>query len=52
MHKDLSDFFRGFVEDDARDLVAALVIADESLAIAREAWLNTFDKAAQDVTDD
>lgn len=49
MGNDLSKFFRGIVEDDARVLVDDLVIANESLALAREAWLNAFDKAARDV---
>lgn len=49
MGKDLSKFFRGVLEDDARDLVDDLVIANESLALAREAWLSAFDNAVRNL---
>lgn len=49
MHKDLSEQGRGLVEADARELVRTLILNGESLAIAREAFINEFDLEATEI---
>ena len=52
MHKDLSEEWRGDVNCWARDLAGWLTQGGQSLAIAREAWLAAFDKAAEELDND
>ena len=49
MHKDLSDGYRDEIEQSARELAQRMFEQDESLALAREAWINAFDKAAEEL---
>lgn len=50
MGKDLSDEWRDEIAGRAKLDARALSNAGQSLALAREAWLNAFDKAAEDLT--
>ncbi len=47
MHKDLSDGWRRIVERAAGTTANLTNIEGQSLAIAREAWINAFDRAAE-----
>lgn len=47
MHKDLSDDDRHWIEADAREVVRGVSGYNQSLALAREVWINAFDKAAE-----
>jgi len=49
MHKDLSDTARASIEHGARGIVDALLQTGQSLGLAREAWINAFDKAAAEL---
>lgn len=49
MHKDLSDHDRAAAECLAEAFAADLHDNGQSLAIAREAWINAFDKAAEEL---
>ena len=49
MHKDLSDTYREQLKDDARATVIWMHSRKQSLALAREAWINAFDKAAEEL---
>lgn len=49
MHKDLSEGDRLFIEADTEAMVVDLFHRGQSLAIAREAWINAFDKAAEEL---
>lgn len=50
MHKDLSDPYREqWVEYPAADLARDLHSKGYSLAQAREAWINAFDKAVEEL---
>ena len=49
MHKDLSDTWRNAVEANARNDARVAYETGESLALAREAWINAFDKAAEEL---
>lgn len=49
MHKDLSDEWRGQIERAASHDARTLMRDGQSLALAREAWINAFDKAAQEL---
>ena len=51
-HKDLSDEWRKDAEGWARNLAGRLTQDGQSLAIAREAWLAAFDKAAEELDND
>ena len=51
MHKDLSDSLRPRVEGLADGMAQSLHAQGQSLAIAREAWINAFDKAAAELDD-
>lgn len=46
MHKDLSNGARREIEQEARDLVEYLKGTDQSVAIARQAFINALDEAA------
>ena len=48
-HKDLSDYWREIVEADARNLVWMLGSRNGSRALGREAWINAFDRAAEEM---
>ena len=52
MHKDLSEEWRGYIEGAVESLAEGLFEDGESLAIAREAWLAAFDKAAEELDND
>ena len=52
MHKDLSDEWRFGLEEEAGIWARSLHEVGESLAIAREAWLAAFDKAAEELDSD
>lgn len=52
MHKDLSDEWREIVRLRAEMAATNLNEAGQSLAIAREAWVNAFDKAASELDPD
>ena len=52
MHKDLSDEWREVVECDAAMVARNSHVRNQSLAIAREAWLAAFDKAASELDSD
>lgn len=45
-HLDLSDRWREEVERDAEELVAMLKLEKQSLGIARECWINAFDRVS------
>lgn len=49
MHKDLDDSNRSWIDDIARSMALSLVREGESLDLAREAWINAFDKAAEEL---
>jgi hypothetical protein len=49
MHKDLSDDWRSVVEAIARNDAQVAYETGESLALARECWINAFDKAAAEL---
>lgn len=49
MHKDLSNVWRGNIEDTAGELVTALFITGQSLGISREALINAFDRTAEEL---
>lgn len=49
MHKDLSDDCRIGTETFAKAQAEALFARGQSLALAREAWINAFDKAATEL---
>lgn len=49
MHKDLSDGWREDIEDNANWVARHLAYEDQSLALAREAWINAFDRAAEEL---
>ena len=49
MHKDLSDDWRGNMETSASVASQMLKTYGQSLALAREAWINAFDKAAAEL---
>jgi hypothetical protein len=49
MHKDLSDKGRSAIEDSAYAIVAGVFRAGQSLGIAREAMINAFDRAAEEL---
>jgi hypothetical protein len=49
MHKDLSDGYRDDIEQAARELAQRMFEQGESLAIAREAMINAFDRAAEEL---
>ena len=49
MHKDLRDDYRPSVEGTARGMAISLHAQGQSLALAREAWINAFDKAAEEL---
>lgn len=50
MHKDLSDQLRATIENSASRLAITLhKLETPSLAITREAWINAFDKAAEEL---
>ena len=48
-HKDLSDRWRIEVQECAFDMAAELNDFGQSLALAREAWINAFDRAAEEL---
>ncbi len=48
-HKDLSDEARSHIEWTARNWAMTLKAEGQSLALAREAWINAFDKAASEL---
>ena len=48
-HNDLNTDFRLSLEASAIQWADALAEAGQSLAIAREAWINAFDKAADEL---
>ena len=52
MHKDLSDDWRDWLETQAMLLAVSAFHEGQSLAIAREAWLAAFDKAAEELDSD
>ena len=49
MHKDLRHTARTVVEVSAHCLAQAIAKDGQSLALAREAWINAFDKAAAEL---
>ena len=49
MHKDLNDEHRPRLEGMAEGVAHALHASGQSLALAREAWINAFDKAAAEL---
>ena len=49
MHKDLSDGWRQIVENAAETTANLTNIEGQSLALAREAWINAFDRAAEEL---
>ena len=49
MHKDLDDSNRRWIDDIARSMALSLIREGQSLALAREAWINAFDKAAHEL---
>ena len=46
-HRDLSDEFRPVVEMQGKMLVWSMAQYGQSLALAREAWINAFDREAE-----
>ena len=48
-HKDLDSKHRPRLEGMAEGVVHVLHASGQSLAIAREAWINAFDKAAEEL---
>ena len=48
-HKDLSDDLREFFELQADVMARHASTEGQSLALAREAWINAFDKAASEL---
>ena len=52
MNKDLSDKTRGHIQWTAKNWAKTLRAEDESLALAREAWINAFDRAAKELEPD
>lgn len=49
MHKDLNDQWRALVEDEAEYMATDITDFGQSLALARECWINAFDKAAAEL---
>ena len=49
MSKDLSEEHRPRLEGTARGMAISLHAQGQSLALAREAWINAFDKAAEEL---
>jgi hypothetical protein len=49
MHKDLDDTSRKMIEANARNDAKVMHETGQSLAIAREAWLNEFDRTAAEL---
>ena len=49
MHKDLSDTARASIEHGARGIVDALLQTGQSLGLSREALINAFDRAAEEL---
>lgn len=49
MHKDLSDHWRTVIECAAEHCANFTSIEGQSLAIAREAWINAFDRSAEEL---
>lgn len=49
MHKDLSSLSRKAIEHEAKTLAKDLTLDSQSLALAREAWIAAFDKAAEEL---
>ena len=49
MHKDLSEDWRFIIEDAAAHGARYAFVSGQSLALAREAWINAFDKAAEEL---
>ena len=49
MHKDLSDEERECLVESAERTASSAFYSGESLALAREAWINAFDKAAAEL---
>ena len=49
MHKDLSDDCRKGMETFAKAQAEALFERGQSLALARETWINAFDRAAEEL---
>jgi len=52
MHKDLDMGWRILVEDASRYMSEDLREHGQSIALAREAWINAFDKAASELDPD
>ena len=48
-HKDLSEAWRGQIERAAEHDARTLTRDGQSLALAREAWISAFDKAAEEL---
>jgi hypothetical protein len=49
MHKDLSDKTRFDLTQSACDAADVVELKGESLALAREVWLNAFDRMAEEL---
>ena len=47
-HKDLQQWARDMIEHDVGVMILSLG-NDQSLALAREAWINAFDRAAEEL---
>ena len=48
-HKDLSEDRRGAIYGSAFGWAGSLHAEGQSLALAREAWINAFDRAAEEL---
>ena len=46
-HRDLSEHYRDWVGDMVKQIVETLNFEEQSLAIAREAMINAFDREAE-----
>lgn len=49
MSKDLSDEYRPRIEGMAQGMAISLHAQGQSLALTREAWINAFDRAAEEL---